>query len=391
AEILMLISACDPNESDWRKARPLPGKLFVVGDPKQSIYRFRRADVTLYEAVKRQVVDSGGALIELNVSFRAVPEIQEAVNAGFSRLMSEKATGEDGSEQARYVRLSPSREDATSQPSVVALPIPEPYGDYGKMVNYRIEESQPDATAAFVDWLVHESGWQVTERDNPNVRVPVQPRHVCLLFRRFRSFNTDVTRPYVRGLEARTLPHLLVGGSGFHSREEVEAIRNALSAIERPDDELSVFATLRGPLFALNDSQLLAYRERFKTVNPFFEPPGDLPEQLKEVVEALSILRGLHRNRNGRPIADTIGRLLGATRAHGALGIWPEGEQALANVTRLMDLARRAERTGITSFRSFVYWLSDQAERGEASDAPIIEEGAQGVRLMTVHKAKGLE
>jgi superfamily I DNA/RNA helicase len=92
------------------------------------------------------------------------------------------------------------------------------------------------------------------------MRVPIQPRHVCLLFRRFRSFATDVTRPYVRALEARRLPHLLVGGSGFHAREEIEAIRNALSAIERSDDELAVFATLRGPLFALTDAQLLSYR-----------------------------------------------------------------------------------------------------------------------------------
>jgi len=396
AEILMLIAADDPDETDWRKAKPAPGKLFVVGDPKQSIYRFRRADVALYEAVKRQVVDSGGDLVELNVSFRAVPEIQDAVNSAFAPLMGGSSgegldQGEKVTHQARYVRLMPSRQDTIGQPPLIALPVPAPYGDFGRIVNFRIDESQADVTGAFVEWLVRESGWRVSERDDPSNLVPVQPRHVCLLFRRFKSFNSEVTRPYVRALEARNLPHLLVGGTGFHSREEVEAIRNSLSAIERPDDELSVFATLRGPLFALNDSQLLAHRSRFGTFNPFLELPEDLPEQLKEVADALYILRGLHRGRNGRPIADTIGRLLASTRAHAALAIWPEGEQALANVSRLMDLARRAERTGITSFRAFVDWLSEQAERGEAGDAPIIEDGAQGVRLMTVHKSKGLE
>ena len=75
------------NETEWRKVSPVPGKLFIVGDPKQSIYRFRRADVALYEAVKRQVIASGGALVELNVSFRSVPQIQEAVNAAFSLVM----------------------------------------------------------------------------------------------------------------------------------------------------------------------------------------------------------------------------------------------------------------------------------------------------------------
>jgi ATP-dependent exoDNAse (exonuclease V) beta subunit len=211
------------------------------------------------------------------------------------------------------------------------------------------------------------------------------------LFRRFRSFASDVTRPYVRALEARRLPHLLVGGSGFHAREEIEAIRNALSAIERPDDELAVFATLRGPLFALNDAQLLAYRAAHKDLYPFRKPKDDLPEASAEVAAALAILRGLHRGRNRRPIADTIGRLLAATRAHAGFANWSTGEQALANMARLMDMARRSERSGLISFRAFVDWLVDQAETGEASDAPIIEEGLDGVRIMTVHKAKGLE
>ncbi len=399
AEILVLLAADDPKETDWRKVRPVPGKLFIVGDPKQSIYRFRRADVALYEAVKQQVIAGGGALVELNVSFRSVPQIQEAVNAAFSRVMganTQPPPGADsvaGSSQARYVPLAPHRPGINTQPAVVVLPAPEPYpaADYKKPTFWKIEESEPDGIAAFVDWLVRESGWTVTERRDATTRVPIQPRHVCLLFRRFRSFAKDVTRPYVRALEARRLPHLLVGGSGFHAREEIEAIRNAISAIERPDDELAVFATLRGPLFALTDAQLLAYRAAHKDLYPFRKPLDDLPEASAEVAAALAVLRGLHRGRNRRPIADTIGRLLAATRAHAGFANWSTGEQALANVARLMDMARRSERSGLISFRAFVDWLVDQAETGEASDAPIIEEGLDGVRIMTVHKAKGLE
>src|SRR5262249_2726003 len=84
AELLLLLAAGDPDERDWRRVRPVPGKLFLVGDPKQSIYRFRRADVALYESVKSQLVDAGAAVLDLAVSFRAVPEIQEAVNAAFA-------------------------------------------------------------------------------------------------------------------------------------------------------------------------------------------------------------------------------------------------------------------------------------------------------------------
>ena len=385
AEILLLLAADDPAARDWATARPVPGKLFLVGDPKQSIYRFRRADVALYEEIKRRLVAVGAAVEHLTVSFRAVPDIQEAVNSALALRM-----GDGSPSQAAYVPLVPARA-AAPQPAVVALPVPAPYGDYGTVVDWRIESSLPDAIAAFVEWLVRESGWTVTAREQPDVRVAIEPRHVCLLFRRFRSFGRDVTRDYVRALEARHLPHVLVGGSSFHEREEVEAIRNALAAIERPDDDLAVFATLRGPLFALDDAALLAFRDRFSTLHPFRRLPDDLPAPLAEVAAALTVLRRLHRDRNRRPLADTIARLLAATRAHAGLAIWPTGEQALANVTRLMDLARRAERGGVTSFRAFVARLADEAERGDASDAPILEEGTGGVRLMTVHRAKGLE
>jgi ATP-dependent exoDNAse (exonuclease V) beta subunit len=382
AEILLLLAADDPAVQDWRLVRPVGGKLFLVGDPKQSIYRFRRADVALYERVKRQLVAAGAAPVDLSVSFRAVPEIQEMVNAAFAPRM-------DG--EPRYVPLSPHRPGLETQPAVVALPVPKPYGDFKTIVDWRIEESLPDAIAAFVQWMVETSGWTVTERERPEERVKVRPRHVCLLFRRFRAFQRDVTRPYVHALEARHLPHLLVGGTSFHVREEVEAIRNALAAIERPEDELAVFATLRGPFFALGDGALLAFRQRHGVLHPFRSLAADAPAPLREVGEALEVLRRLHRGRNRRPIADTIGQLLGATRAHAGLAVWPTGEQALANVTRLMDLARRGERTGVTSFRAFVEWLAEEAEHGEAGDAPIVEEGTEGVRMMTVHGAKGLE
>ncbi|PYS72587.1 MAG: ATP-dependent deoxyribonuclease subunit A, partial [Acidobacteria bacterium] len=378
AEMLMLLGADDPDEQDWRKSRPIPGKLFIVGDPKQSIYRFRRADVALYQEVKERVISSGGALVDLNVSFRSVPEIQQAVNAAFAPVMN----SESGT-QANYVKLLPSRKNVETQPAVIALPVSRPYGDYGKIVNFRIDESLPIDVAAFVNWLINESNWTVTERGRSEERVKVEARHVCLLFRRLRHYSTDVTRGYVQAL--------VVGGSSFHSREEVEAIRNALTAIEWPDEELAVFATLRGPLFAFTDAQLLSYRTLCTTLHAFKQPPDDLPESLEEVSEALSIIRELHNKRNRRPISETIQQLLEVTRAHAGFANWPTGEQALANINRLTDMARRTERNGLISFRAFVDWLDEQAESGDIGDAPIMEEGVDGVRIMTVHKAKGLE
>jgi ATP-dependent helicase/nuclease subunit A len=385
SEILMLLAADDPDERDWRTVRPLAGKLFIVGDPKQSIYRFRRADVALYQQVKQQVMASGGALVDLNVSFRSVPEIQQAVNAAFAPVMNASST------QAHYVPLAPCRSSIDTQPAIIALPVSKPYANYGKITVKEIVASLPNDVAAFVNWLINESKWTVTERGRSEKRVPLEARHVCLLFRRFRHYATDVTRGYVEALENYQIPHLLVGGSSFHSREEVEAVRNALTAIEWPGDDLAIFATLKGPLFAFTDAQLLSYRTSCKTFHLFKQPPEDLPASLVEVTDAIAILRELHRKRNRRPIAETIQALLAQTRAHAGFANWSTGEQALANIQRLTDMARRSESSGLISFRAFVDWLDDEAESGEVGDAPIMEEGVDGIRIMTVHKAKGLE
>ena len=383
AEILLLIAAADSSLSDWRRARPVAGKLFVVGDPKQSIYRFRRADIALYEDVKSLLLDGGAQLLHLTTSFRSVPDIQRAINAAFASQMT-------GGAQASYVALDESRAPIEGQPAVIALPAPGIYGKYDKVVNFRIEETYPDAVGGFIDYLIRKSGWRVSERDKPEP-VPIGARHVCLLFKRYRGYSGDLTRPYVQALEARRIPHVLVGGRSYHDREEVLAVRAAIAAIECPDDELSVFATLRGPLFALSDDALLIFRMNQGRLHPLRRFEGALSPPELEVTQALSILGELHLRRNRRPIAETLTRLLDATRAHAGLAIWPTGEQALANVLRVVELSRRFESAGASSFRAFVDRLTADAESGEAGEAPVVEEGTEGVRIMSVHKAKGLE
>ena len=386
AEILLLLAADDPDATDWLAVKPLPGKLFLVGDPKQAIYRFRRADVAIYESTKERLAAAGARVVHLTTSFRAPPSLQSVVNAAFAPRMK----GADDGGQAHYVALEGARDDVVDRPTLVALPVPAPYGDFGTVVNFRIDDSLPEAVGAYVHWLVEESGWTVMEGDTA---VPIRPRHVCLLFRRFKSFRQDVTRPYVRALEARRVPHVLVGGRSFHEREEVLAIRNALAAIEWPDDDLRVFATLRGPLFALGDDALLAWKHTHRTLHPLqpLPDPGTLEGDERDVAESLAILQRLHRRRNRRPIADTVSQLLEQVRAHAGIAIWPTGEQALANCLRVVDLARRFEHFGAPSFRAFVERLDEDAERGEAQDAPVVEEGTEGVRIMTAHRAKGLE
>ncbi len=385
AELLLLLAADDPADREARHVRPVPGKLFVVGDPKQSIYRFRRADVRIYMDVCAQLEAHGARRVQLTTSFRGVPYVQRAVNAAFAPLM----TGDRDTMQASYVPLARSRDDLAGQPSLVALPVPEPYGKRN-VSGIAIDASLPDAVGAFVDWLLHQSGWKVTEHQGATP-IPVQARHVCLLFRRFVSFGTDITRGYVDALEARGINHLLVGGRAFHGREEIETLRAALAAVEWPDDQLSVFATLRGALFAIGDEELLEYRHRYaKSFHPF-RIPAELPAHLQPIADALQSLAGLHTHRNRRPVADTSAELFAATRAHVCFVLRRAGEQVLANALHVAELARQYELSGGISFRGFIDALQEAASEGQAGEAPIVEEGSDGVRLMTVHKAKGLE
>jgi ATP-dependent exoDNAse (exonuclease V) beta subunit len=404
AEILLLLAADDPAAADWNGAIPVPGKLFIVGDPKQAIYRFRGTDVATYWRVAEQLSSSGGRLVQLTTSYRSLPAIQRFVNAAFTAEM----TRDTRALQADYMPLAPHRDDDQSQPAIVALPVPRPYGTRGPLrASARaIESSLPDAVGAFIAWLTDErNGWEVMERGAGGTprRVPLAARHIAVLFRRFVSFGEDITRKYVDAIEARGIPHLLVGGKAFHDREEVETIRAALAAIEWPDDELSVFATLRGSLFAVDDQMLLEFRHRFGPLHPFRVPrelggnsgqelalSGEATVHLLPIADALRLLQQLHRRRNYRPVADTIGRLLADTRAHVGFILRPAGEQALANVLHVAELARQYEAGGGISFRGFIDELRAAAEL-ESAEAPILEESSDGVRLMTVHKAKGLE
>ena len=390
-EILLLLASDDPDVIDWRRIQPRPGSLFVVGDPKQSIYRFRRADLGIYDEVTRMLTARGAASLRLTRSFRATPALQRAVNAAFAPAM----TRDPDSQQAAYVPLESWRHERADQPPIVALPVPEPYG-YRQVAARSIEASLPNAVGAFVHWLLRDSGWTVTDRTQPDTPRPVTEKDVCILFRRFDKFRTDVTRPYLTALEARGIPHLLVGGRSFHEREEVDTLRTALTAIEWPDDELSVYATLHGSLFAITDETLFDYRSRFGRLHPFRMADAaalaaaDGPD-LRPVADALTLLQQLHRRRNYVPVLETVWRLLDATRAYAGFVLRPSGEQALANVLQVAELGRRYDSAGALSFRGFVEQLRQEADEAGTAEAPILEEGSEGVRLMTVHKAKGLE
>ena len=123
AEILLLLAADDPAATDAVLVRPVPGKLFIVGDPKQAIYRFRGTDVGTYWRVSRQLEQQGARVLQLRTSYRSVPPLQRFVNAAFRAEM----VASERTLQAGYVPLSRHRNADDSQPALVALPVPAPY------------------------------------------------------------------------------------------------------------------------------------------------------------------------------------------------------------------------------------------------------------------------
>ena len=365
----------DPLQADILKLLA-EGKLFLVGDPKQSIYRFRRADVELYRKICNGLLDNGAASMKLSESRRSVVPIQEFVNAAFQDMPG-------------YIPLTQGRAPHPGQPAIVALPMPKPYG-MRAITKKAIDGCAPATVAAFIEWLLARK-WRVSDREDPACTREIEPSDICILFRRFTNYGVDLTAEYVRCLEARSIRHVLVGSKSFHTREEVVAIRTALRAIEWPDDELSVFATIRGSLFSVQDGTLLKFRNEYGSLHPFKKLPEDLDLEFAPVKDALDLLAALHRGRNYQPIADTINRLLEHCRAHAGFAFRKGGERVLANVLRLTDLSRQFEGTTATSFRSFIEYLESQETARESSDPTVLEQEGEGVRLMTVHRAKGLE
>ncbi|MBK8013820.1 MAG: UvrD-helicase domain-containing protein [Deltaproteobacteria bacterium] len=416
AEILLLLAAADPSTEDWRETHPRAGKLFLVGDPKQSIYRFRRADVLFYHDVKSHLASRGVVVLELSRSFRATQPIQAALNAAFApEFLYDEVSGQPG-----YMPMTggpPSETETAAPPALIALPVPHLHGRYAGIFRGTVERAQPAAIASFVRWMLEDSQWRIRDLVEPSKYRAIAPSDVAILFRRYVSFGRDITRDYAQALENQKIAHVLVGSRSFHQREEVLALRAAATAIEWPEDELSVFATLKGPFFSISDDLLFRHRAGGHPFDPLkaralsrrfseelnvslgvkarenLEAHEDLGghEDLAPVWRALTLLADLHDARNDRPVADVLSQLLSATRAHAGFALRQTGHLVLANIQHVIDRARAFEMQGGLSFRGFVDRLAAESESTSSADASHVEEQAEGVRIMTVHAAKGLE
>jgi ATP-dependent helicase/nuclease subunit A len=343
--------------------------LFVVGDAKQSIYRFRGADVTVFRRVQTDVADVGGQHIDLDLTFRPHNPLLTVTNALLQPILGTQ----DDLTHPYEVPFAPLRAYRQSP----AEGIREPFIELHLGIGGDAKEGRQAAAAGLARRLLELSDSEGVEWGQ-----------VALLFRASTHFGD-----YEDALELAGIPFVTVAGRGFYERPEVRDLLNALSAIAAPDDDLALAGLLRSPAFGLTDAALYLLRwgpdgER----RPMWAAlNGNLasldPRGAARAERAQKIIAELHELVGRVPVAEILKRFLDATYYRAALRLAPGGQRPYRNVDKLLSDAHRSGLVSVGEFLEYVEALRDVAAR--ESEAPVEAGGA--VQLMTVHKAKGLE
>ncbi len=369
AELVLYLAETGPAALSWQDVQVGP-QLFLVGDPKQSIYRFRRADLDVYEQCCAIVRRSGGEVLDVVQNFRSRPAILHWVNGVFASLFG---AGAAHPPQPRHVPLVPLPAATTGGPAVWI--VPPAAGSAENADTARRAEAL--ALVAFVQRALDEA-WPVRQASGARA---LQPGDVAFLFAR-----TSGIEHYEDALRAAGLPFRQEGGKLFFQRQEVRDVLHALAAIDDPGDELALAAALRSPLFGASDAALWQHRQRCGRFD-YLAPAPESP--LHAALETFAVL---HAERHGRGVGGVTARLLECTAARAVYGAQPQGDRALANFDTLLRRARGFENSRPAGLREFVYALRDLDEEApRLAEWTPEEENPEQVRLLTVHMAKGLE
>lgn len=363
------------------------GKLFIVGDAKQSIYRFRGADVTVFRE-KRAEIAAGGAAYVLNTSYRAHADLVALLNA-----LLEPVLGTAPDPARPYAE--PFSELAAGRTDPPPVGLQPPFVVFHLATGGRKDEARARAAQALAAWLAALQEAQVyvqeTDPDTGQDRtVPLRYDHVAILCRAAASFTA-----YENALEAAGIPFLTVAGRGFYDRPEVRDVLNALQALDDPTDDLALAGLLRSPAGGLSDMAL--YRLCARRRPPPAEPStlwdvlagadlSFLEEEAPRADQARALIGALHERAGRVPVADVLKALLDATDYRAAL-LRAGQHRAARNLAKLLADARASEIVGSGAFGEYVQQLRDVGAR--EGEAYTIATGA--VQLLTVHAAKGLE
>jgi ATP-dependent helicase/nuclease subunit A len=376
AEIVFLLAGQSPGGSnDWQATPVTPGKLFLVGDPKQSIYRFRRADIEMYTSAKALLGNKLALSIHRN--FRCAESLVGLVNRVFRDLIK---SPEDGTYQPDYVALDFGRTDPmpARHGGVLLYPPASVAEDLGSADRRRLWEFR--TIAAFIRNAIGNETWEVWDREQERLR-PMRLGDVAILMR-----NQTGLDHLENALRLYEIDYRVIRGKRFFLCEEVEHLTSVLKSIDNPEDKVALVAALRSPFFGVSDEDLFLYYAHGGPLTYLADARGTPLE------EALGLLRRLNAVRNKVSVPELLNMLFEETKAPVLFLLRPNGEQRVANLFKISDTARELSERGLPTFRAFVRWLAEckegEAEEGEAAT---VETGDDFVRLLTVHKAKGLE
>jgi ATP-dependent helicase/nuclease subunit A len=348
--------------ADWRRVPLRPGALFVVGDPKQSIYRFRRADIDIYNIVRQRFSDPAvGMVVPLTLNFRSVPQLCDWANEVFETRFPAEPTAF----APRFAALDATDETNKSGGVFTLTHVCDPKDlqkeDAQKIATY-IRSEVDSGCRRFNDFLI--------------------------LTRKKR----DRISPYAHALEALNIPVEVSGAGAFGESAAVETLTRLLRALSDPQDPVSLIAVLRGPLFGISDPDLFAFKQAGGWFSLFYELPinAAAPTSLSRVQSSLVALRQYYRWTRVLPAAAMLERVLEDTGYIALTATTPGGVDA-GDVLHALDQVRQvAERGGSLADAADALEAATEATN-EVESLPLEPGRTNVVRLMNLHKAKGLE
>ncbi|MPZ22021.1 MAG: AAA family ATPase [Dehalococcoidia bacterium] len=365
--------------ADWTEVELATDKLFVVGDPKQSIYRFRRADIAIYENA-RQIIERGGRRLLISQNFRCRPGIVDWANGTFAAQM----TGAPGV-QADYIPL------IASETRDIAL------GGEGDGVTALRPTTTPDKEeradgmrrqeAEHIAALIQQKivgNWQVQDPDDRETR-PARASDIAILMPTRTGLHI-----YEAVFRDQGLTYRHEGGSFFYVRQEIKDAIALLLAIDNPLDSITVAATLRH-VFGVSDEDLLAHRVAGGSFDYTAVTPAEAPTS---ITDAYRVLARLHQVRNDMRLSALVEEALRESRLTELHTLRRQGRQAVANLRKLAQMSRQYEAQTAATLHRFTRWLRTNRDgAAREGDAPAHVPNSPGteVNLYTIHAAKGLE
>lgn len=364
---------------EWTDVEVPPGALFVVGDPKQSIYRFRRADIAMYLRAQEWFGRDAHAVLETN--FRTVPSVLKWVNEVFAQVIRPEPAA-----QPEYQPLLPHRRPLDGGPAVTLLGRDE--HDFPAYRNAaRLKRLEAEGVAAAIRRALAER-WSV--HDEVEGERDVRLSDIAILLPSRTSLPALET-----ALEDADIPYRTESSSLVYQAPEVHELLIAARAIADPSDLFSCVMALRSPLFGCGDDDLWTWKHSggsFHLLAPTDEVVDRLGRPDHPVASGLEYLRRLHYRARWMTPSEVLGALVGDRRVYEVAAGRPRARDHWRRLRFVVDQARAWSEAQHGGLRGYLAWAAKQSEEtARVAEAVLPETDVEAVRIMTVHAAKGLE